>query len=70
MNRFWLASRALLASLAWLAVSGCGDACSELQDMCDLCQDPNHKARCEASVDDDVQDVCEQHVESYEAICN
>jgi hypothetical protein len=50
-------------------VSGCGDACRDLQDICDLCQDPNHKARCERAVDDGVQEICEQDIESYEAIC-
>lgn len=59
----------LLLLLGCLTVPGCGSACLDLQDICDLCQDPNHKARCEQAVDEGVQDICEQDIDSYEAIC-
>jgi hypothetical protein len=48
---------------------GCGDACADLQEICNLCRDPNQKASCEASVDAGEQDECELNVDSYEDIC-
>lgn len=51
------------------ALAGCGDACDELQTVCDRCSDPNHRAACEASVDDGVQDACEQDIDSYDSVC-
>jgi hypothetical protein len=58
-------------ALAWVAAAaGCGDPCADLQAICDQCQDPNRKAACERSVDEDSDDVCEQNIESYGSICN
>lgn len=48
---------------------GCSSACSELQDICDDCRDPNHRANCERSVDEDPEDVCELNVDAYRNVC-
>jgi hypothetical protein len=61
---------ASLGLFVWLACAGCGDPCEDLQLICDRCQDPNHKAACEKSVDEDPDDVCEQNIDSYDAICD
>ncbi len=58
------------AVVAWLGAVGCSAPCIELQAICDQCQDPNHKAACEQSVDDDPDDICAQNIESYDSICN
>lgn len=63
------AAGALLAFLTYAAASGCGDSCEDLQVICDSCQDPNQRASCERSVDEGVQDVCEQDVDSFGDIC-
>ena len=52
-----------------LVALGCGDACEDLQLICNSCIDPNQKASCEATVDGDSQDLCEQNIESFENIC-
>ena len=54
----------LLAGLA-----ACGDPCAELQDICEVCNDPNQRAACERSVDEDPAEVCEQNLDSYQRIC-
>ncbi len=59
----------LLALLAMVA-SGCANPCGDLQAVCDSCRDPNQKAACERSVDEDSDEVCEQNIESYTTICN
>lgn len=58
-----------LLVFALLLGAGCGDACTELQEICDDCRDPNQKASCERSVDEDPDDVCEQNVDAYRNIC-
>ncbi len=50
-------------------LAGCSDACEELQTICDRCQDPYHRSSCEASVDEDVQDSCEQNIDNFNNIC-
>ena len=50
-------------------LAGCGDPCGDLQEICDLCVDPNQKAACEASVDEGADDVCEQDLDSYGNVC-
>ena len=52
-----------------LGASGCADACADLQVICNDCSDPNHRAACEASVDDGAQDICEQNIDSYGNVC-
>lgn len=59
----------LLLGATLPAIPGCGDACNELQTVCDRCSDPNHRAACEASVDEGVQDTCEQNIDSYGNVC-
>ena len=56
---------------AWLVVTAaaCADPCTELQEICDSCRDPNQKASCERSVDEDPADVCEQNVDAFRNIC-
>lgn len=61
----WLATAAALA----LASSGCTTSCEELQAVCDECEDPAHKASCEQSVDRDDQELCDEDVTSFCAIC-
>jgi len=62
---------ALLAALATL--SGCGDACEDLQVICDRCLDPNQKLSCETfidqAVDEDQSDICEEQIDAYDDIC-
>lgn len=58
-----------VVSLLPVVGTGCGDPCGDLQEICDLCVDPNQKAACEASVDDGADDVCEQDIDSYGNVC-
>jgi hypothetical protein len=64
----------VLAPTVWvvgatLTIVGCGDPCADLQEICDLCLDPNQKAACEESVDAGADDVCEQNIDSYGNVC-
>ena len=52
-----------------VTASGCGDACEELQPICDACQDPNQKNSCQYSVDEDDQEVCEKNIDDFGIIC-
>ena len=65
--RSWMVGVACLVATSSV---GCGNPCGDLQVVCDSCQDPNHKAACEQSVDNDSDDICEQNIESYDSICN
>jgi hypothetical protein len=58
-----------IGGLLLLLAAGCDDACIELQDICNGCRDPNQKASCERSVDEDPEDVCELNVDAYRNIC-
>lgn len=66
-DRWW---RAAVVALAVGMLGACGDPCEDLQFICDRCQDPNKKADCERSVDEDSDDLCEQNIDSYGSICN
>jgi hypothetical protein len=59
-----------VAMVLGVGSGACAAPCTDLQAICDQCQDPNHKAACERSVDEDSDDVCEQNIESYDSICN
>ncbi|HHH31417.1 MAG TPA: hypothetical protein ENK57_24140 [Polyangiaceae bacterium] len=58
-----------LSAVGLSLLAGCGDPCGDLQEICDLCVDPNQKAACEASVDAGTDDVCEQDLDSYGNVC-
>ena len=60
---------ATLALLVALMSSACVSPCVDLQSICNACTDPNHKAACETSVDNDADDICEQNIDSYGNIC-
>lgn len=66
-SRRW---RAAVLAIAGATLAACGDPCEDLQVICDRCQDPNKKADCERSVDEDSDDLCEQNIDSYDSICN
>lgn len=68
MPRLHVTLVALLASLAFSSAA-CADPCTDLQEVCDDCRDPNQKARCELSVDEDPDDVCELNVDAYRNVC-
>lgn len=61
----------LFAAMAWCCVTstGCTGPCEELQGVCNFCEDPNHKASCESSVDRDDGDLCDQDVSNYCIVC-
>ena len=52
-----------------LACWGCGNSCEDLQAVCFYCDDPNHKASCEASVDGDDESRCDQDLINYCGVC-
>jgi hypothetical protein len=56
-------------TVASSVLAGCGDACGELQVICDACRDPNHKSACERRVDDGPEDQCQDDIQSYGDIC-
>ncbi|MBW2523434.1 MAG: hypothetical protein JRI23_04640 [Deltaproteobacteria bacterium] len=58
-----------MVTLVAAALSGCGDRCADLQDVCDLCEDPYHKATCESSVDADDGERCDRDVSNYCSVC-
>ena len=68
MRRTSLVAAALLLA-SGLACWGCANSCEELQTVCFYCDDPNHKASCEASVDGDDQTRCDQDLISYCGVC-
>jgi hypothetical protein len=51
------------------AVAGCGDRCADLQEVCDLCEDPNQKSTCELTVDSDDGDRCDRDVGNFCTVC-
>ncbi|MEM1032527.1 MAG: hypothetical protein AAF928_10140 [Myxococcota bacterium] len=58
-----------LAAASVLIVVGCADPCEDLQELCDSCADPNQRASCERSVDEDPSEVCEQNIDSFRRVC-
>lgn len=64
-----LARTSLLLAMSTTALVGCADPCAELQDLCDLCLNPDQRASCERSVDEDTDEVCEQNIDSYRTAC-
>ncbi|MBI4951026.1 MAG: hypothetical protein HY908_03270 [Myxococcales bacterium] len=60
----------VLAAIAAGLTTGCGDACvDDLEPVCDLCLDANHKASCYESVHRDNQAMCARDVDAFKAIC-
>ena len=60
----------IAASLALgMFAGGCADTCADLQRLCNRCVDPNQKTACEALVDAEVADRCEQGVDDYTNVC-
>jgi len=59
----------LALGAALVTASGCGDACEELQSICDTCQDVNQKYSCEESVDRGDQEICEKNIDDFGTIC-
>ena len=62
-------TRLSTVTLLCLAASGCADPCEDLQPVCDVCIDPNHKAACERSVDQGVADVCQIDLDYFDSVC-
>jgi hypothetical protein len=71
MNKlFFLSASALVAMVSLALVApGCGDACEDLEPLCDLCGDATYRASCEASLDRDNQDVCSAVRSQFEIYC-
>ena len=61
------------AAVLAVVCSGCGDACVQLQTICDRCLAPNQRGACEAAVDKGIDagddESCAVDIESYQAIC-
>ncbi|MBW2455690.1 MAG: hypothetical protein JRI68_14320 [Deltaproteobacteria bacterium] len=77
LQPWWCALSVVLGLAALGALGACGDACEDLQVICDRCQDPNHKASCEDFIDravyedheDHDPDACEQQIDAFDDIC-
>jgi hypothetical protein len=59
----------IVLALSTVGLVGCADPCDELQDLCDQCLDPNQRASCERSVDEDPAEICEQNIDSFRNAC-
>ncbi|MEM9694547.1 MAG: hypothetical protein AAGA56_18505 [Myxococcota bacterium] len=59
----------LVSCLLGFSLLGCSGPCEELLDVCGLCRDPNQRARCVRSVEEDPDEVCEQNIDAYRGIC-
>ena len=55
--------------IAAIPSSGCAETCSELQLICDRCNNPDHKNSCEQSVDNADDEVCAQNIDNFNDIC-
>lgn len=40
-------------------LTACGDACDDLNDRCEACEDPQQKIRCAIIVGEDDADACQ-----------
>jgi hypothetical protein len=66
----WLTALALCPIVSVIAIApGCGDACEDLQPICDRCTDATSRASCEQTVRDNVQDVCSGLDAIYQRDC-
>ncbi len=59
----------VLVVAAALSALGCGNPCVDLQEICDVCNDPDQKASCEGFVDRDVADACDSNIDNFNKIC-
>ncbi|MCA9625465.1 MAG: hypothetical protein KC731_40870 [Myxococcales bacterium] len=65
----WTALLCVASALSPAMAAGCANPCADLQDICDDCLDPNRRAACEQSVDEDTDEICEQNLENYDNAC-
>jgi len=54
-------------ALTVVFASGCGDACSEAESLCEDCEVEG--ADCQAAFADASQEYCQKAVDAYEASC-
>jgi len=57
-----------LGSLVTLT-TGCSDSCEDLDEICERCVDQTYRAACEDTVAENVQDVCNARISTYNAAC-
>jgi hypothetical protein len=51
------------------AVGGCGDACEDLEDVCNDCTDETYRNACQRDADDNVQSLCKNRLAFYRQQC-
>ena len=66
-----IASGWLLLSAAALASAtpACGNVCTDLSEICPRCADADYRESCEATVDSQVQDLCDSRLGVFRANC-
>jgi uncharacterized membrane protein YgcG len=65
-------SALLLSALAIplvVPLAGCGDACEDLQSVCDDCSDADYREACQHDVDAGVQRLCSNRAAFYRQHC-
>lgn len=60
---------AVVALMGVFALPGCADTCEDLQRLCNRCLDPNQRAACEAVVDSEDAETCQEGVDDYTNVC-